>query len=527
MNYIKHLSPNTTTQAEPLFSSTPQVENNSGGFVWEVDHWTRLERFLILGCEGGSYYTGEREMTRANASIVEQCTTLDPNRTAEIIACISEDGRAPKNDAAIFALALVASSKNWEASRAALCRLDRVCRIPTHLFQFLSICKELRGWGRGFRNAVAAWYKYRNPEKLAYQVTKYRNRHGFTHRDVLRLCHVKTGDGTLNSLFKYITQGTLPCEEKLKLVVGFDLIQKLDKRAEDTAAMLIKEHGLTLEHVPNTLLGSSKVWGALLPNLPMTALIRNLGKMTAIGMLKPLSSGVDKVCETLTNKKRLHKSRIHPLSILLARTVYEKGSGVRGSLQWQASRQVVDALEEAFYASFKNVEPTGKRHLLALDVSGSMSWNYCDNGLLSCAQGAACMAMATARTEPKTHIVGFSDIIKPLAIGKHTDMRTALQRISSCTFGSTDCAQPMMYAMANELEVDVFVVYTDNETWAGHIHPSVALKQYRRKMGIDAKLIVVGMQANPFTIADPNDTGMLDMCGFDASAPQVIKSFVG
>ena len=92
--------------------------------------------------------------------------------------------------------------------------------------------------------------------------------------------------------------------------------------------------------------------------------------------------------------------------------------------------------------------------------------------------------------------------------------------------GGTDCAQPMIYAKNKKLEVDTFIVYTDNETWAGKIHPSRALKDYRKFSGIDAKLIVCGMCSNNFTIADPNDAGMLDIAGFDSAALAVIHSFV-
>ena len=91
--------------------------------------------------------------------------------------------------------------------------------------------------------------------------------------------------------------------------------------------------------------------------------------------------------------------------------------------------------------------------------------------------------------------------------------------------GSTDCAQPMIYAKKKKLEVDIFIVYTDSETWIGKVHPSKALEQYRKAMGIDARLIVCAMCANEFTIADPNDSGMLDMAGFDSAAPEVIRSF--
>lgn len=84
----------------------------------------------------------------------------------------------------------------------------------------------------------------------------------------------------------------------------------------------------------------------------------------------------------------------------------------------------------------------------------------------------------------------------------------------------------MIYAKDKKIEVDTFIVYTDNETWAGNVHPSHALNNYRRSSGIDAKMIVCGMCANSFTIADPNDAGMMDMAGFDSAAPQVIRSFV-
>jgi 60 kDa SS-A/Ro ribonucleoprotein len=53
-----------------------------------------------------------------------------------------------------------------------------------------------------------------------------------------------------------------------------------------------------------------------------------------------------------------------------------------------------------------------------------------------------------------------------------------------------------------------------------------ALKDYRKAMGIDAKLIVVGITATDFSIADPEDAGMLDVVGFDSAVPQVIGDFI-
>ncbi len=70
------------------------------------------------------------------------------------------------------------------------------------------------------------------------------------------------------------------------------------------------------------------------------------------------------------------------------------------------------------------------------------------------------------------------------------------------------------------------MVYTGSETWAGAIHPVQALREYREKTGIAAKLVVVGMVSNGFSIADPDDGGMLDVVGFDAAAPAVNADFI-
>src|SRR5258708_40194473 len=98
--------------------------------------------------------------------------------------------------------------------------------------------------------------------------------------------------------------------------------------------------------------------------------------------------------------------------------------------------------------------------------------------------------------------------------------------IEKIPMGGTDCALPMLWAASNKLNVSGFITYTDSETWAGNIHPAQALRQYRDEFVGDAKAVVVGMTSNGFTLADPNDRGMLDVVGFDASVPAVIADFI-
>jgi 60 kDa SS-A/Ro ribonucleoprotein len=313
------------------------------------------------------------------------------------------------------------------------------------------------------------------------------------------------------------------------------------KTADETRACeLIREHGLVREHLPTEMLSSAAVWEALLQAMPMTALMRNLNKLTQVGLLAGDAPAVESVARRFSDVEELRTARLHPLNILVAMRTYARGQGDKGKLTWDPNPQIVAALERAFYGSFSLVMPTGTRCVLALEVSGSMGQSI--SGLsLTCAEAAAAMAMATVRTEPQAHIMCFGSAngrsttsitaesmsgFRALDVKPTDSLDQAIRKTSGLPFGGTDCSLPMQWALANKVEADVFVVYTDSETWAGRMHPVEALKQYRAKTGIYAKLIVVGMVSNGFTIADPDDAGMMDVVGFDSAAPEVMRSFV-
>jgi len=136
------------------------------------------------------------------------------------------------------------------------------------------------------------------------------------------------------------------------------------------------------------------------------------------------------------------------------------------------------------------------------------------------------MALLTAATEPSTHLVGFGQTMAPLRLSPGMRLDQAVHAVSDLPFAATDCAQPMLYALRQGIKADAFVVYTDSETWAGTIHPVQALREYRAQTGINAKLVVVGLVSNGFSIADPADAGMLDVVGFETAAPSVIADFI-
>jgi 60 kDa SS-A/Ro ribonucleoprotein len=543
----RHVSTRVTPQSQPIPGST-QVANSAGGYSYEVSPWTRLNRFLILGSEGGTYYISEQKLTVDNAKNVIDCIKADGPKVVQTIVDVSLEGRAYRNDPAIFALALCCAHGDEATRKAAYASITKVCRIGTHLFHFAQAIQDLHGkWSRGLRSGVSAFYENRKPESLAGQLVKYRQRDGWTHRDVMRLAHPSV-EGQANAMLRWAVDKEVPSELLAgTLIEAFQKVQTLKATKEDvqTAVKLIRDNELPREALPTELLKEVPIWEALLEHMPIMAMIRNLGVMTSNGLLKSaLTDSVKKVVATVTDEDVLRKGRIHPMGILLAMTTYAQGHGGKGNKTWTPVRAIVDALDTAFYTSFKTVEPTGQNWLLALDVSGSMS-SPISGTALSCREGAAAMALVTARVEPAHEIIGFTsggtnkfscgkgkwssmgygNGVSKLDISPKMSLEKVVDYTRGLDFGGTDCSLPILYAAHNDLKVDTFVVYTDSETWAGNIHPTQALKAYRKEFNPDAKLIVVGMEANEFTIADPNDRGMLDVVGFDASAPRVISDF--
>ena len=520
LNIFSRAAPAIASQSLPIPNTVP---NAAGGYAFAIDDWTRLDRFLVLGSEGGSYYAGERVLTRDNATGVLRAIQADGARAVDRIVAISVAGRAPKNDPALFALALAASAGDLATRRAALAALPKVARTGTHLFQFAAFVQGTRGWGRALRRAVGAWYLAQPVDRLAYQLVKYLQRDGWSHRDLLRLAHPETAEPDRMALLDWVCRGTAG-DALLSLVRAVIMVGKAVDGGE--AARLIRAHDLPREAVPTELLNDPAVWEALLARMPLTALVRSLAKLTAVGVVKPLGDQLPLVLSALGDVDRIARARLHPLAILLALRTYAQGRGDRGGLQWEPVQAVIDGLNAAFYTAFQAVEPTGKRLLLALDVSGSMATGRVAGSSLTPREASVAMALMTAATEANTQIVGFTGGMVQLPLSPSMRLDDAVRAVSDLPFERTDCAQPMLYALRQGLQVDAFVVYTDSETWAGGIHPVQALRQYRAQTGIAARLVVVGMVSSGFSIADPDDAGMLDVVGFDTATPAVIADFI-
>jgi len=447
--------------------------------------------------------------------------------------------------------------------------------------------KKTSGWGRMRRKGIGAFYcdKKKDSCRLLYLMTKYKQRHNWSHKSVLMYSHPKMEEEHKEGkdfVIKYCTGGYDKVKDEIERVMNkggvgvqqdtcqiMDYIKTLERVRnlkpeveEDKSELLkiMKDYGLrhqrleegyneavagdtvrrspiqiVREHLPTGFLNSKDVWELLLVDMPMTALIRNLGKMSSLGLFDE-DKNLDLAIKSLTNVDKLKAAKIHPVKILVALETYRRGKGDKGKLEWNVNDKILDALDDAFYKSFKQPElkegfKTNLKYMLALDVSGSMTGGGCFGcEQLTPALSTFAMSYITWNIEGDANVdmMAFGGRFEDLKRrGFKMDMRmdAVLAKAYGMSFGATDCSLPMRHAKDARKEIDVFIVYTDNDTWSGNVHASTALRNYNQAMRRNAKLIVIGMTSSGFTVADPADPNMMDIVGFDTNVPELISEF--
>ena len=527
--------------------------NNAGGVNFKASHWLQMNRFLHLGSTG-SYYVPEAKLTDDSAEAIRLCLEENYAYALQQIVNVSTNGTAVRNDYAIFALAVATDAEKFTSQQTGLAfnSMSQVCRTGSHLFLFNQFCDMFRGWGTARRRAIANWYNNMTVDNLSYQVIKYQGRNTiegdatsrWSHRDLLRKSHpALSSDKVRNAVYDYICHGWSSKEDSKQkkmlqksrnaimkstdcgFINGYEQLQLATSEKE--AASLIETFKLTHEMVPSQFRNSPSVWMALLNNMPVNAMIRSLGRMSSYGILEENSVGTTKVIEKLTNKEYLRKSRLHPVSILVALQQYRNGKGEKGSLTWAVNPAIASALEFAFNESFNYLESSGKKILIGVDVSGSMSAAAAGSTNLNCAEVSALMAYVTARTEGFSNVdfIAFDTTKKVFNVRNNMSLQDIMDLAKQSIGGGTNCSVPIDDAISSRKRYDAVIIYSDNESWLGS-QVSQTMTQYRRLVNPNAKLICVNSAMNTHRMSDPKDTLSMEIVGFSTETPTAINAFL-
>ncbi|MEB3355643.1 MAG: TROVE domain-containing protein [Synechococcales bacterium] len=526
MDYTFFTQAAKTPQSQPIPGREAEmVRGRSGGYLFKASLWQQLRRCLLLGTAQGGFYADKHELTSEFVTTVQQAVAIAPQKVAEEIVYAS-DGHAINNSAPLLALVLLSMGETAEAKQAFQDIFLQVVRTGSHFYEWLNYTRSLRGFGKLVRTCGQAWLAQPDGKALAYQFLKYQQRHGFTHRDALRLFHVKPQTPDQQALYQWATQGwetvpETPPSEAMRQIWWYERV----KQNPALTLTAIREGRLTHEMIAPIGQMDQAAWQLLFKDMPIGALLRNLGSLTALGVLQGhQEKNLKHLAQRLQNKQQLRQGRIHPIDVLKALKTYQSGGQIgRSQKTWQPVKRVVKILETALEYAFDTVEPTGKTFLHAIDVSGSMSYYTVSSVGLTCCEIATTLALATAKVEKKCIIRGFATDFRNLDITAHDSFHSALKKASNQNFGGTDASVAYDWAIRQRVHVDVFCFWTDSESWAGQSHPSQRLAAYRQIVNPEAKAIYVTLLPYGISLVDPQDPNSWDFGGFDPAMPKVIQ----
>lgn len=528
------------------------------------DSLLRLRRFLRTGLEGSRYQAGGVGAAGAKFSSESAPTlhalvegTMAPVVLQELLRLVDNtDENSPRQaacpEAIAYALALCAASDHRPTKAAAYTAFPQICKCPAQLFavtRYLEEVSEGTGWGRAHRRAVSRWYtatEGSGARQLAAQTTRVVRRHRWTHTDLLRLAHVRPPQHRpgVAVVLRYLARG-LPAAAKMveeKEAEGGSIEEAREALAylqavhevrhtkdEQVAARLLEEHQLALEHVPSHLLRSKEVWLCLVRRLPLDELVAHVPRLSRGGLLArgPL---VGALRERLRSASEQSPPRLGPLETYALKRSLEAGRPKHHHHHHHrsSSHQLDDVVAALHEHSFKAVSPTGKRYLVAVDVRGPMTHGR-TRGLdgLTPAEVSALMLQALVRTGDAVTAVAFSARgLTPLDVDGQMSLADISRRMRETPMGAVDVSLPLRWAREQKHLFDLVLVCTDNQTQSWSIHPAQALKEYRESCSLpDTRFIVCAMCSQGFSLAPPDELGMLDMAGCDSHTLQLIQDF--
>lgn len=523
MDYLKVLSArNQPTPANaPVKGRTDMILAKSGAYTFKTSDKDYVRRCLMLGTTSNSFYYSSEESSKEFILFLMKVVEDSPTILEEEILYAAE-GRTINQSTPI--LALVFLSTGDAVAKAGFKRIfPKVIRTASNLYEFLAYTKKIRGQGRLIGNAINDWLESKSTKDLTYQFLKYRSRNGFSARDVLRLKRPKTTDADRNALYKYLTQGEhLPewkDNESLKQIYWFEFLKSNPTKAKEA----IEGGNLSHEMVLTVAKMDKPAFEALVPKLPIMAMIRSLGSLTSKKIFDSLDMQ-DLVCDKLTNLDELRVKGIHPIQLLKALKTYSKGHGVKGSLVWRPEQRIVSALSKAVGDSFEFLKPTNARIAVFVDRSGSMQSSCDDMGVLSCFEAGMIIGAAIYKTEPRSTLGVFSyeDDCCYVSLSK----QEAYESFLKVAFGGgTDVSLPIKKLLKDNHNVDAIVLVTDNESWSGN-HTFQLVAEYRKKINKDVKVIYITLVPNKLSLAEPEDELAFNIAGFDPSIPSLIAKIL-
>ena len=430
--------------------------------TWERSLEEKYVQTLVTNTFGQTFYTNRRDLIAQAAQIHDSMLAKDPEFAAKALVYARNKGFMRSQP--VYGLVKLSSVDRKLFERI----FPEVIRIPNDLFDFMTILKALgRGkGGRCIKRAGGEWLESRLSE---YWAIKYgASKPGqFSLRDLFRVFHPKM---ERSELVAYVQGANDVNLDALPQVKAFEALKRAATAEEKIAA--IAEGRLPHEQATPFAGKDKAVWDAIVPNMPLFALLRHLATLERHGVLDSYREHMEGL---FANEKVISKAKILPYRFL------DAAAHVKSS--W-----ATDALRDAVELSFGNLPKLDGRTVVMLDVSGSMKWVQSGKYQLA----AAIFGVALLKKVREGRFLLFDTNVYEAKISTRDSTLSQAESVCSIGGGGTASGLPFRAILRERYKADNIVMITDEQQ--NRLRPAIdVLDEYKRKVKRDVKTFVINI----------------------------------
>jgi len=474
-------------------------------------------------------------------------------------------------DALLFALNVCIKIDNKTAKSSAYQQLVDIVHNADDFFDMLDshfqVNKKTKsagrvsakwGMGRGMRTFIQRWYNKQDPYDLVMETCRVKKKHSWSHKDIIKLAHVKSSDKAVAVILMAIVQGLAKTVEMYKEspeaqpILDYIACVEEFKRCRDPvlAVQQIRQHSFDIDIVPSELLVYTEVWEAAVSRLPLRRVLAHLKSMVRHNLLLRGDCPVlEKVRGLVCDPLALAASKLQPAEILR----YERRNVASG---WKhppttnksdieekeylkttsiPNRRLTEALKAMLKHSFKNVVKLNKKVLICVDTRDKMLTSRCwksDSVTSSQAAAVTILSLVAAKCDVTltTVIEGEGRHAGDIVVIPLTDtdnMETLGRKMREANGGVPKNIHAVNYAVSSKKQFDLILHITDSHT--ADVDSKLlwpALVKYRERGGTITRYVMMAVSTSSVSSADPRDPGMLDIAGWTPDAVRVIQAFL-
>lgn len=535
---------------------SPQItKNKASGSAYALTNKEALAQYAATGFFGSTYYTTASEQ-------LNDVKKLTDGVSDEFIAKCAAYARkqAKLKDMPAYLLAVLAARHTPQWFGRAFPHVIDNGRMLRNFVQIVqSGVTGRKNFGTQPRRLCESWLNSRHPlallrdsigedPSLSYVIRRLRPEpntperralYGYLTGDASRLCKPRDR-AILDGIIARQQQFGLPYElegESIR-VTRFDqsLLPDVIKQYEEfklTRTGAVPDVDFRLL---DALSLTDDEWAEVAARASWVMTVKNLNTFKRQGVLsKPAM--VELIAERLSNKELVQKAKTFPYQILSAYLAVTEDKAPSWSFTAPTESMppaIVQALHDAMEHALENVPYLDANVAICLDVSGSM--NSPITGVrkgqttkVRYVDAAALFAAAFAKRSKKSIILPFDTRCFIAETTKSMTVMNFAAQMAKLGGGGTQCELPLQELNKRNLNPDIVIFVSDNESWGDHYYSNTTgmLAEWKKlkKRAPQAKLVCIDIAAMSSTQA-PSTPDRLNVGGFSDSVFEVVAEFL-